>query len=192
VADRLISLVHEARHSDCPANPALEQKLQTLVAQAQLRHEAAEQRILYERQHGASPSGERNAFVQSELNAARALQEQIQMALSEIEKSPECAYAHSDCPLDHPDPTLRGAKHGCDAHAWGAFSVGGIFAQALAQACQDCSEVERQRATASALDSLDRVVPLNTLLEDKNPPGLERDHVRLESASAAETHGVSP
>ena len=78
----------------------------------------------------------------------------------EVKKvSQRCFNTHQLCPLNKffTSISLAGLP-ACDAHSWGAYSVGYAFSRGVARHCQNCSESDLQEALASAADSLSRVL----------------------------------
>jgi hypothetical protein len=72
----------------------------------------------------------------------------------------ECGHIHVVCPAGH---DLAGFP-GCDSHAWGAYSVDAVYASAIATLCQNCSELQKQVALASAAESFSRVLVLEDMI----------------------------
>jgi hypothetical protein len=105
--DRLDTLIHEARHSDCAQIPS----------------------------------------VQDLANFDKDLHSQI----SDAGKA--CTHMHMPCPAGH---ELAG-QLACDEHPWGAYSIGYVFSKSVYHFCQNCSEVQRQAALASATDDFGRL-----------------------------------
>jgi hypothetical protein len=69
-------------------------------------------------------------------------------------KARACTHIHTPCP----DGPLAG-DFACDAHAWGAYSVGLIFDQAIAQACENCTAADREEAKRLMDDNESRLLP---------------------------------
>ena len=64
-----------------------------------------------------------------------------------------CTHIHLPCPKNH---ELAG-ELACDAHPWGAYSIGYLYSSTLAQRCETCSEKERQAAIAAAAEDFNRL-----------------------------------
>jgi hypothetical protein len=78
-----------------------------------------------------------------------------------------CTHAHVPCPKGHP---LEG-QLACDAHPWGAYSAGFIFAKNVYRACANCTEQQKQDALASATDDYTRLLPaVREFLRNPTPP----------------------
>jgi hypothetical protein len=107
-AQRLGTLVHEARHSDCTGG--LE------PTDAKLVHD------------GQAPTHR------------------------------ECGHFHARCPKGH---DLEG-YYACDDHPWSAYEMDYLFYSTIANACTNCSTVERQVALIASFNSRTRLVHLPT------------------------------
>jgi hypothetical protein len=105
--DRLETLIHEARHSDCPVMPE---------------------------------QGDLENFVKGRY---------LQMT----EAGRSCTHVHVPCPRGH---ALSG-QLACDAHPWGAYMAGYLFAESVFKSCRSCSETQRQEALATAKENFTRL-----------------------------------
>jgi hypothetical protein len=66
-----------------------------------------------------------------------------------------CTHIHVPCPEGH---ALAGDL-ACDGHFWGAYSVGLIFDQAIARACENCTAADRAEAESLIADNETRLLP---------------------------------
>jgi hypothetical protein len=102
--DRVASLIHEARHSDCTGG----------ITEADLTR--------------------------------------FRRRLQPREVS--CGHLHAVCPEGHP----YAGTYGCDARAWGAYSVQAAFLAAVRSNCRSCSQTDKQVASAGLLDAISRIL----------------------------------
>ena len=94
--------------------------------------------------------------------------ERIQAGLPPLNN--KCGHAHVLCPEGHPYE----GTFACDAHPWGAYVVGAIYASAVALTCTSCSETDKTVAEAMAIDSISRpLYDVNDLLNGEfGPPDM--------------------
>lgn len=111
---RITTLIHEARHSDCPTPPTA------------------------------------TAFQEAE-------------RISALTAVPSCHNSHATC-TSGPFKDLRA----CDAHPWGAYAIGAVFATRISAGCTNCSEFERQITLADAVDNMSRLQGLDGLFDGKH------------------------
>jgi len=81
------------------------------------------------------------------------------MKVGELPTNPLCGHTHVMCPDGH---DFEG-YYACDGHAWGAYSVGGVFSAAISKYCENCTEADRQKALIEGLDSFSRVLVLDKM-----------------------------
>jgi hypothetical protein len=66
-----------------------------------------------------------------------------------------CTHLHMPCPAGH---ALAG-ELACDAHPWGGYMVGYVFAEEVFKRCKGCNEFERQQALVTAKEDFTRLAP---------------------------------
>jgi len=74
-----------------------------------------------------------------------------------------CGHSHVECPPGHEFAGLPA----CDDHAWGAYAVEMLFAEAVGSHCPKCTEEDRQIGMIIALDSSTRILVLKDMLEGR-------------------------
>ena len=74
----------------------------------------------------------------------------------------DCLHSHVTCHGGDYD-----GLDACDAHPWGAYSVGAVFAKSIAENCKNCSRYDREAARAAAIDSLSRYSEADAMLNGK-------------------------
>jgi hypothetical protein len=74
-----------------------------------------------------------------------------------------CGHLHEVCPEGHE----YAGYYACDNEAWGAYSVEGVYAAAIAKACKNCTDEEKKVGLMMASDALSRVIPLDDMMSGK-------------------------
>jgi hypothetical protein len=167
--ERSTTIVHEARHSDCH-NPTLDAQHKEILSKlADLKNQLQAKYATLEAGTPLSPD-QKNAltnFLNTAIATQNSLIDEYTKYTSARASDPTCGYGHIDCPSDSPDVAIRGAIGSCDAMAWGAYSMGAIYATEIYQNCTNCTEIEKQVANAVGADSFNRVQRLEDLTADK-------------------------
>lgn len=86
-------------------------------------------------------------------------QDVLNLSLGELPENRSCGHLHTVCASGD----YKGLA-ACDGREWGAYALGWLFAQQIADNCDNCNEAMRQTALAVAIDSLSRV-PANLARE---------------------------
>jgi hypothetical protein len=95
-----------------------------------------------------------------------------------LPRNPGCLHLHQPCPEGH---ALEGIP-ACDAHAWGSYAMGAVFGVSVAKKCTNCTEEEIQGALIDALDSMERILPLEEMMAGvRGAPDMSSSGVRRTS-----------
>jgi hypothetical protein len=97
-----------------------------------------------------------------------------QIRLGKLPENRSCGHLHDICPAGH-----QYAGHAaCDVLPWGAYAVEAVFALGIAKACTNCSELDKQLALTTAIDSFSRVAPLEDMVSGRlGPPNMSSSGV---------------